>query len=69
MASFTRFQDNDIVTMHAQELVTSTWTNNTNNLQVAHTASAQADYTTQTSSGHFYIDVYIVLGNSGLNVH
>ena len=32
---YTRFGDNDIVTRQAQELVTSTWTNNTNNLQVS----------------------------------
>ena len=55
---YTRFGDNDKVTRQAQELVTSTWTNNTNNLQVAHTASAQADFTTATSSGQFYIEVY-----------
>ncbi len=55
---YTRFQNTDIVTREAQELVTSTWTNNTNNLQVAHTASSQASFNTQTSSGHFYIDVY-----------
>ena len=55
---YTRFQDNDIVTRQAQELVTSTWTNNTNNLQVAHTASSQANFTTATSSGHFFIEVF-----------
>ena len=55
---YTRFLNTDIVTREAQELVTSTWTNNTNNLQVVHTASSQANFNTQTSSGHFYIDVY-----------
>ena len=55
---YTRFLNTDIVTREAQELITSTWTNNTNNLKVAHTASSQADFSTQTSSGHFYIDVY-----------
>ena len=55
---YTRFGDNDIVTRQAQELVTSTWTNNTNNLQVAHTASSQADFTTATSSGQFFIEVF-----------
>ena len=55
---YTRFNNNDVVTIASQELVTSTWTGNTNNLQVAHTSSAQADYTTATSSGHFFIDVY-----------
>tara|TARA_B100001113_G_scaffold349012_1_gene343768 strand:+ start:1069 stop:2130 length:1062 start_codon:yes stop_codon:yes gene_type:complete len=55
---YKRFNDNDIVTIASQELVTSTWTGNTNNLTVAHTASSQADFTTSTSSGHFFIDVY-----------
>jgi hypothetical protein len=55
---YTRFGDNDIVTRQAQELVTSTWTNNTNNLQVVHTASAQANFSTATSSGQFFIEVY-----------
>ena len=55
---YTRFGDNDIVTRQAAELVTSTWTNNTNNLQVAHTASSQADFTTATSSGQFFIEVF-----------
>ncbi len=55
---YTRFGDNDIVTRQAQELVTSTWTNNLNNLQVAHTSSTQASFTTSTSSGQFFIDVY-----------
>jgi len=55
---YTRFNDNDIVSLTSQELVTSTWTNNINNLQVAHTQSSQADFTTATSSGHFFIDVF-----------
>ena len=54
---YTRFGDNDIVTRQAQELVTSTWTNNTNNLQVAHTSSTQADFGSATSSGQFFIEV------------
>ena len=57
---YTRFGDNDIVTRQAQELVTSTWTNNTNNLNVAFTSSQFADHAsfTSTSSGQFYIDVW-----------
>ena len=55
---YKRFNDNDVVTIASQELVTSTWTGNTNNLQVAHTASFQADFQTATSSGHFFLDVY-----------
>ena len=57
--SLTRFDlSNDIVTIKDQEFVTSTWSNNTNNLQSVHTASSQADFTTPTSSGQFYINVY-----------
>ena len=55
---YTRFTDNDIVTRQAQELVTSTWSNNTNNLTTAYTSSTQAVFTSPTSSGHFYIDIY-----------
>ena len=36
---YTRFQDNDTVTRQAQELVTSTWSNNTNNLTTLNTAT------------------------------
>ena len=53
---YTRFGDNDIVTRQAQELVTSTWTNNTNNLQASYTASH--DFSTPTSSNQFFIEVY-----------
>ena len=55
---YTRFGENDIVNRQAQELVTSTWSNNTNNLTVAHTSSVQSDITTATSSGHFFIEVH-----------
>ena len=55
---YTRFQDNDIVTRQAQELVTSTWTNNTNNLTTNYTSSTQVNFNTSTSSGQFYIDAY-----------
>ena len=55
---YTRFDENDIVTRQAQELVTSTWSNNTNNLEVAHTSSTQADFGSATSSGQFFIEVY-----------
>ena len=54
---YTRFGDNDKVNRQAQELVTSTWTNNLNNLNVAFTSSTQADTTHATSSGQFFIEV------------
>ena len=53
---YTRFGDNDIVNRQAQELVTSTWSNNLNNLQAQYTAST-VDFTQATSSGNFYIEV------------
>ena len=53
---YTRFGDNDIVNRQAQELVTSTWSNNLNNLQSQFTAST-VDFTQATSSGNFYIEV------------
>ena len=54
---------NDIVDLGPQTLITSTWTNNTNDLNVltGYTSSIQggdAGMTTPTSSGMFYIDVY-----------
>ena len=45
---YKRFTNDDIVSRQAQELVTSTWSDNTNNLQVAHTSSAQASFSTTT---------------------
>ena len=55
---YTRFGDNDIVTRQAAELVTSTWSNNLNNLTVAFTSSTQANFSTATSPGQFFIEVY-----------
>ena len=56
---YVRFnQQQDIVAEQAAELITSTWSDNTNNLQIAHTSSTQADFSTPTSSGHFHVDVF-----------
>ena len=54
---------NDIVDLGPQSLITSTWSNNTNDLNVltGYTSSLQggdAGMTSPTSSGMFYIDVY-----------
>tara|TARA_Y100001963_G_C6792113_1_gene456109 strand:- start:5587 stop:6624 length:1038 start_codon:yes stop_codon:yes gene_type:complete len=57
MANLYRFQDNDVVN-DTQKVAVSTWTNNVNNLTTAHTSSAQANFTSPTASGAFYIDVY-----------
>ena len=55
---YTRFQENDIVNPGPNALVTSTWSDNTNNLQVAHTSSIQAVFTSPSSSGQFFIEVF-----------
>ena len=57
MAGLITYQETDIVN-DTQKVVTSTWSNNTNNSSTAHTASSQADFTTATSSGAFFIEVY-----------
>jgi len=57
MAGLIRYSKTDIVN-DTQKVVTSTWSNNTNNLQVAHTSSAQASFSTPTSSGAFFINIY-----------
>ena len=41
-----------------QKVVTSTWSDNTNALEAVYTSSTQADFTTATSKGAFFIDVY-----------
>ena len=60
---YSRFFEGDIVTQEKQELVTSTWTNNVNNLTVAFTASADNSdngtaFNSPTSSGQFFINVH-----------
>ena len=57
MAGLIRYGTADVV-VDTQKIATSTWSNNTNNLTTTHTSSTQAVYTTATSSGAFYIDVY-----------
>ena len=51
-----RFNTGDVV-VKDEKVGVSTWTNNTNNLQTAHTSSTQADFASPTSSGAFYVDV------------
>ena len=61
--SLTLFGTDDKV-ISTDKIVTSTWTNNLNNLQTAQTSSLQAGlgpgegYATATSSGQFFIEVY-----------
>ena len=62
-------QATDIVDLGPQTLITSTWSNNTNdlNIDVSYTSSAQGGddgMTSPTSSGMFYIDVYNAITGS-----
>jgi len=41
-----------------QQVITSTWTSNVNELKGTHTSSTQADFSSATSKGAFFIDVY-----------
>ena len=62
MGTYTRYSSDDIV-ISTDKLVTSTWSNNNNNLQVSYTSSNQAIFTSATSSGNFYIEVYNTASN------
>ena len=57
MATYNRYAQDDIV-ISTDRVSTSTWSNNTNNLNTAHTASSQANFSSATSSGAFRIDVF-----------
>ena len=57
MATYNRYAQDDIV-ISTDKVSTSTWSNNTNNLNVAYTASSEAVFGTPTSSGAFRIDIY-----------
>ncbi len=48
-----------------QRVVTSTWSDNTNALTAVHTSSIQADFSSATSKGAFFIDVYHLATDSG----
>ena len=56
MANLVRYQDRDIVN-DVSRVTTSTWSDNTNNLQVAFTSSTQYQTGSPTSSGAHFIDV------------
>ena len=56
MANLVRYSDSDIV-ISTDNLTTSTWSDNTNNLQTAHTSSLTS-YPNATSSGQFFIEVH-----------
>ena len=61
--ALTQYTEGDIV-ISTDKIITSTWTNNTNNLTTAFTSSTQAIFTSPTSSGQFYLDVFQALSSS-----
>ena len=65
MAGLIRFEEGDIVN-DVQKVVTSTWSDNTNNLQVAFTSSTQAVLSNSTSSGAHYIEVHHTTATSSV---
>ena len=55
--SLVRFDPKSDVRIQTDKIVTSTWSDNTNNLQLAYTSSQQ-QFTSATSSAQFYLNVY-----------
>ena len=55
--SLVRFDPKSDVRVQTDKIVTSTWSDNTNNLQSVYTSSTQT-YSSPTSSKHFYLNVY-----------
>ena len=57
MATYIRFDSTDMVTS-TDQVITSTWSDNTNLLQTFHTSSLQYIVASASSQGQFYLDVY-----------
>ena len=57
MATINRYGEGDVV-LSTDKVVTSTWSDNTNNLTTFHTSSIQASTTDPNSQGNFFIEVY-----------
>ena len=57
MATYIRFDSTDMVTS-TDQVITSTWSDNTNLLQTFYTSSLQYIVTSASSQGQFYLDVY-----------
>ena len=57
MATINRYGEGDVV-MSTDKVVTSTWSDNTNNLQTFHTSSIQANQTDPNSQGNFFINAF-----------
>ena len=57
MATINRYGEGDVV-MSTDKVVTSTWSNNSNNLTTFYTSSIQATQTDANSQGNFFINLY-----------
>ena len=57
MATYVQFESDDKV-FSTERVYASAWTNNINELTAVYTSSTQAVFTSPSSSGNFYIDVY-----------
>ena len=57
MATYIRFDSTDMVTS-TDQVITSTWSDNTNLLQTFYTSSFQYLVASASSQGQFYLDVY-----------
>ena len=57
MATINRYGEGDVV-MSTDKVVTSTWSDNTNNLTQFFTSSIQANQTDPNSQGNFFINAY-----------
>ncbi len=61
--ALTQYTEGDVV-ISTDKIITSTWTNNTNNLTTAFTSSTQAVFSSPTSSGNFYLDIFQEISSS-----
>ena len=57
MATYVRFDSEDMV-VSTDQVITSTWSDNTNLLTTFFTSSLQYILTSASSQGQFYLDVY-----------
>ena len=59
MASFNRYAVEDIA-ISSDKIASNTWSGDTNTMSTFFTSSTQAVYTTATSQGNFFLDIYQV---------
>ena len=63
MATINRYGEGDVV-MSTDKVVTSTWSNNLNNLTTFYTSSIQTDQTDPNSQGNFFFNLYDAVTSS-----